>query len=1018
MQRLTLLAVVWSLGLGVESRAADKPLPEQIEFNRDVRPILSDACFQCHGPDKNQRQAELRLDQAAGYAGTNDKPGAVIPHKPEASELFRRVTTAAPDEVMPPKDSGKTLSARDKEILRRWIEQGAEYQGHWAYLVPTRPAVPAATPAIPARNEIDRFIQARLAAAGLQPAAEADRVTLIRRLTFDLTGLPPTPADVQAFLQDARPDAYDRLVERLLESPHFGERMAVYWLDLVRFADTAGYHSDNLRDIVPYRDYVIDAFNRNLPFDQFTIEQLAGDLLPEPTLGQKVASGYNRLLQTTEEGGAQAKEYIAKYSADRVRNVADVWLGATLGCAECHDHKFDPFTTQDFYSLGAFFADVQEPAIGGRGPGMLVPSPDQSQRLAELDQTVASARQDLDAAVQALLAGDAAWEQELLADSGWRPLGSAEAKVEGSDVKLAEQTDGSWLAQGAVGAQESFVLTYPASPRGLTALKLEVLADDSLPAKGPGTAGNGNFVLTEFNLSTTGADGKEQPVKLVRAVADHAQNGHAIETAFDGKDATGWAILPHVGQPHEAVFAAEQPFVSEDAGTLTVRLEFRSPHASHSIGRFRLSATTLPDPIARWTPPQVRSVLATPRDQRSADQQTVLTQFLRDQSLQLQPQRQVSQQRQQARDQFVATIPRSLIAQAGPPRTVRVLPRGNWMDDTGEIREPAIPAFLGQVNAEGRRANRLDLASWLVSPENPLTARVFVNRLWKLFYGVGLSQTLEDSGSQGEWPTHPELLDWLAVEFRESDWDVEHMVQLMVLSHSYRQSSVQTSEARAVDPFNRLLSAQQRFRLDAEFVRDNALAISGLLSSQVGGESVKPYQPEGYWDYLNFPRRTWQADRGERQYRRGLYTFWQRSFLHPQMLIFDAPSREECVADRPRSNTPQQALVLLNDPTFFEAARVFATRTLLEGGPTDESRLAWAWQRALSRPPRAAEQQLILTLLQKHRQDYAADPAAARALLTSVGSAALPDGVSEPELAAWVSVTRVLLNLHETVTRL
>lgn len=1018
MQRLTLLAVVWSLGLGVESRAADKPLPERIEFNRDVRPILSDACFQCHGPDKNQRQADLRLDQAAGYAGSNDKPGAVIPHKPEASELFRRVTTADPDEIMPPKDSGKTLSARDKEILRRWIGQGAEYQGHWAYLVPTRPAVPAVTPAIPARNEIDRFIQARLAAAGLRPATEADRVTLIRRLTFDLTGLPPTPADVQAFLQDAQPDAYDRLVERLLESPHFGERLAVYWLDLVRFADTAGYHSDNLRDIVPYRDYVIDAFNHNLPFDQFTIEQLAGDLLPEPTLSQKVASGYNRLLQTTEEGGAQAKEYIAKYSADRVRNVADVWLGATLGCAECHDHKFDPFTTQDFYSLGAFFADVQEPAIGGRGPGMLVPSPDQSQRLAELDQTVAAARQDLDAAVQALLVGDAAWEQELLADSSWQPLGSAEAKVEGSEVKLVEQTDGSSLAQGAAGAQESLVLTYPASPRGLTGLKLEVLTHDSLPAKGPGTAGNGNFVLTEFKLSTTGADGKEQPVKLVRTVADHAQNGHAIETAFDGKDATGWAILPHVGQPHEAVFAAEQPFVSEDAGTLIVRLEFRSPHAGHSIGRFRLSATTLSDPIARWTPPRVRTVLATPRDQRSADQQTVLTQFLRDQSLQLQPQRQVSQQRQQARDQFVATIPRSLITQAGPPRTVRVLPRGNWMDDTGEIREPAIPAFLGQVHAEGRRANRLDLASWLVSSENPLTARVFVNRLWKLFYGVGLSQTLEDSGSQGEWPTHPELLDWLAVEFRESGWDVKHMIRLMVLSHSYRQSSVQTPEARAVDPFNRLLSAQQRFRLDAEFVRDNALAISGLLSSQVGGESVKPYQPDGYWDYLNFPRRTWQADRGERQYRRGLYTFWQRSFLHPQMLIFDAPSREECVADRPRSNTPQQALVLLNDPTFLEAARVFATRTLQEGGQTDQSRLAWAWQRALSRPPRAEEEKLILALLQKHRNEYAADPSAAKALLTSAGAAAPPEGLSQTELAAWFSVARVLLNLHETVTRL
>lgn len=1003
---------------GTMAFAAETPLPDKVEFNRDVRPILSDACFICHGPDKNKREAELRLDDGSGFRARGDKPSVVAPRSLETSALWQRVTSDDPDERMPPSSTGKTLSARDKAVLKEWIEQGAEYQGHWAYLVPRRPAAPEAPAGPTVRNEIDRFIAARLKLAGLAPNAEADRVTLIRRLSFDLTGLPPKPEEVAAFLDDARPDAYERLVERLLQSPHYGERMALYWLDLVRFADTAGYHSDNPRDIAPYRDYVIRAFDQNLPFDQFTREQLAGDLLPNPTLWQKVASGYNRLLQTTEEGGAQAKEYVAKYSSDRVRNLSGVWLGATMMCCECHDHKYDPFTTQDFYSMAAFFADVQEAAIGRREPGMPVPSAADEAQLQEFDRQIAAAQQLLQTAVDELVQAGDAWEESLRTAIDWQPLPPPQARVQG-ESHLHPQPDGSLKTEGKVAAKETYLLTFETPLRQLTGLRLEALPDDDLPAKGPGTAPNGNFVLTEFKLATVAADGKEQPVKLKRAVADHAQSGHAIETAIDGKGDTGWAILPQTGSIHEAVFEAESPWSIDDSSAkFVVRLEFQSPFPQHNIGRWRLTATNSPQPAATWVTPGLRAILAIAPAARTVDQQAQVRSYLRDLSPRFSTQRTAVQQSHERKQQFANNLPRTLISTPGAPRMVRVLPRGNWMDDSGEVREPAIPAFLGKVDVSDRRANRLDLANWLVASDNPLTARVMVNRLWKLFYGIGLSKTVEDSGSQGEWPTHPELLDWLAVEFRESGWDVKHMVRLMTGSHTYRQSSVLTKTARAADPFNRLLSAQNRVRLDAEFIRDNALSISGLLSPRIGGESDYPYQPDGYWDYLNFPKRSWSADTGEKLYRRGMYTHWQRSFLHPPMLIFDAPSREECVADRPRSNTPQQALALLNDPVFVEAARVFATRMISDGGNDDEARLTWAFQRSLSRAPKATELDLLRTVLAKHRAEYAADRSAADALLKHTGAFPAPTDADPVELAAWTSVARILLNLHEAITRL
>ena len=988
--------------------AAEPVLPERVEFNRDVRPILADHCFACHGPDNNKREAELRLDSELGLRGTAEKPGVVIPGKSGESELVRRIFLADPEEMMPPPKAEKPLTDHQKAILKTWIEQGAQWQGHWAYEPLVKPALPPAQVSLTG-NEIDRFINATLTHHKLAPAPEADRVTLIRRLSFDLTGLPPKPDEVAAFVNDQRPDAYAQLVELLLASPHFGERMAVYWLDLVRFADTAGYHSDNPRDITPYRDYVIRSFNENKPFDQFTTEQLAGDLLPNPTTAQKVASGYNRLLQTTEEGGAQAKEYVAKYNADRVRNVSTVWLGSTMMCCECHTHKFDPFTIQDFYSLGAFFADVQESAIGRREPGMLVPTDEQQTQLTELDASIAAATTQLSqlAAERAATASS-----DTVARVVWQLVTPTEATVQG-DSQLTTQPDGSLKSTGKVAAKENYRLKLKLPAAQVTGVRLEVMADPDLPEKGPGTASNGNYVLTEFKVETLAADGPK-PVKLTKSVADFSQNGHDIGTAIDGKDGSGWAVLDQIGRSHEALFQSEKPFGAA-GDEIQIQLQFQSQYAQHNIGRFRLSLTTGEKPVERGAPPAVQAALVVETSQRTAEQQAAIVTYLRDSAVELQPQREALQRLQDQKAALRKTVPASLISTAGAPRTVRVLARGNWMDDSGEVVTPQIPSQFTPLTAEGRRLNRLDLARWMTSKENPLTARVFMNRLWKLYFGQGLSKSVEDLGTQGEWPTHPELLEWLSVEFRDSGWNMQQMIRLIVTSETYRRSSVLSHEARAADPFNRLLSSQSRVRLDAEFIRDNALAVSGLLSPRIGGESDFPYQPAGYWEYLNFPGRTWPDDNGERQHRRGMYTHWQRSFLHPSLLAFDAPSREECVADRPKSNTPQQALTLLNDPTYIEAARAFATRILKEGGRDTPSRLKWAYRQALSRDPHPAEITLLEGVLQKQAERFQADPTAAKQLL-AVGQT--PADMNAEEWAAWTSVSRILLNLHETITRL
>lgn len=989
-------------------KAADAAVPP-VNYSEQIKPLLADRCYACHGPDAAQRKANLELhlrEQAIREA--------IVPGKADQSPLIERIASHDSDERMPPPESKKPpLTAQEIELFKRWINEGAPFDAHWAYVKPQRPPLPQVKSPAWIRNPIDTFIAFRHDEHGLTPAAEADRPTLARRLSLDLLGLPPKPAHIDAFTADGRPNAYEELVDRLLSSPHYGERMAQYWLDVVRYADSGGYHSDNDRTVWLYRDYVIRAFNENKHFDRFTIEQIAGDLLPGATRDERIASGYNRLLQTTEEGGAQPKEYTAKYSADRVRNTASAWLGATMGCSECHDHKFDPYTTRDFYRFAAFFADVNERAVG-RQEQTPLPSAEQEAQVKQLDGQIAAVHAELDRPRADVDAAQAQWEQEVKNRKiEWAVLGPS-ASTSSGGATFMPQADGSLLVGGASADKDVDSFTIPLTLKGITALRLEVLPDDSLPAHGPGRAANGNFVLHEIEAAWNDA-----PIKWSAVSASHSQSNWAATGAADGKPNTGWAVLPEIGKANHLVLETLADIGDGSPATLTIKLH-QNYGSGHTIGRLRLSASTSPRPVRAegvdGLPKNVADILALEPANRNDEQRRSLAAYYHTIAPLLQPLREQLVALQKQKDEIVKSAPTTLVSMSIEPRTVRVLPRGNWLDDSGEVMSPGVPEFLASLPAADRRPTRVDLAMWMASRDNPLVARVFVNRLWKLFFGQGIVKTVDDLGTQGAWPTHPQLLDWLAVEFMESGWDVKHVVRLMVTSSAYRQSSIPSTETRQKDAANQWLARQNRFRLDAEFVRDGALAISGLLSDKIGGPSVKPYQPAGYWAHLNFPTREWQNDHGESQYRRGLYTWWQRTFLHPSLLAFNAPTREECTADRPRANTPLQALVLLNDPTYVEAARALAARLSRETSLDTTQRIRFAWREALGRDPTPEETAVLAKLYETNRAAYAAEPAAASELAQN-GDLKPPAGADVVELAAWTAVTRAILNLHETITR-
>lgn len=1008
---------------------------EPVSFNRDIRPIMSDTCFHCHGNDAQTREAGMRLDvRDAALQATDGGAVPIVPGDPDASEIIKRIFDQ--DDPMPPESAHKPLTAEQKALFRRWVAEGAVYEPHWAYAPLTRPALPAGATA---KHPIDAFIEAKLAAKELKPSPEAPPHVLERRLALDLTGLPPEAA----LPKDGPRPTGDALVDALLASPHFGERMAVWWLDIARYADTVGFHGDQNQRIFPYRDYVIDAFNTNKRFDQFTREQLAGDLLPNPTTEQLVATGYNRLNMMTREGGAQSKEYLAKYGAERVRSVAAAWFGSTFGCAECHDHKFDPITARDFYELQAFFADVKqwgvysdygytpEPELRGFDnehpfpPEIQVESPWLKRREAEARHALAgqltSAAERLAADPQGV-AAQAEWESKTASflathRDGWLTLSPAEARVVKDGEPVPDRTvnvspDAVVASAKPLGTGETLrVLADLAGGGSMAAVRLEIASDTLQPAERAAVSGK----AVTLALALHPATGKPQPLALRAGDATHRRpiyvSGFEIpgverEWRLPFKLPEGdcpravWLIDPLVVQPGDRLVAT----IGGD-GRVPVRLSVSplgAPDPNDVAGADDLA--TITTPASARSPEQARRaaalfLLSTAHDRAAYDAVRTLAAKIRGLS-----------------DGKAWTM---VTQAAATPLPVRVLPRGNWQDETGPVALPATPSFLPArlESTDSRRLTRLDLANWLVSDVNPITPRAVMNRLWALFFGSGLSAVVDDLGSQGELPTHPELLDWLACEFRESGWDMKHMIRLIVTSRTYRQSSSLVPAAVAVDPGNRLLTSQNPRRLEAEFVRDNALAIAGLLDlDDLGGPSVKPYQPAGYYAALQFPNRDYVSDTDGRQWRRSLYMHWQRTFLHPMLANFDAPARDECAAARNGSNTPQQALTLLNDPIFVEAARVFAGRLLGDASAGDDAALIrLAYRLALNREPRADELASLAGFLATQREALKAAPTDAEKLV-AVGLAPRPS-LDPIEHAAWTQLARVLLNTQEVITR-
>jgi hypothetical protein len=1181
---LTLLAVAFAgPSLLVQARAA---VATSVDFNREILPILSDNCFACHGPDEEERKARLRLDRHEDVIAVNSYgEQAVAPGDPEASLVIERIMATSPREIMPPPATGKVLSAEQIDILRRWVEEGAHWQEHWSFVAPERPVLPEVSDPAWLRNEIDSFILDRLDREGLQPSREADKATLIRRASLDVTGLPPTPQEVDAFLADARPEAYEELIDRLLASPRYGEQMARYWLDAARYADTHGYHIDAERSMWKWRDWVIDAFNENMPFDQFTIEQLAGDLIPDATVDQKIATGYIRANLSTGEGGAIEDEYRAMYAFDRLETTSTIWTGLTMTCARCHTHKYDPITHREYFQLFSFFDNLDEPVMDGNKPNpdpfLKLPTPEQSERQAWLNDAIADQQAKLDAPDPQLDSAQKDWEQR------WRAELTAQLDLLMPDTvattrrsALRVLDDGSILAHALETERETHEITLKPAAGRIAALRLETLPHQSSPGNETTDVEPGAFRLTGVEAEWVGPakeDGKApapEELKLNRAWANSRDGEHAPERAIDGKTDTGWSPDRSLGgQSQGIVLALAEPRDIPEGSELRLRLHYETKSDLKAPNRFRLgllqdgeAAEWLnpPKPPAwhvvgpfpsrglsaglaqsyppetgidleasyegvreeiKWqarsdipegrpyllvnelhgvhgvyylhrevTMPAARSVEVSVRaddvfklwindelvGERAVKEElgegplrltvdlregpnSILVKVVNlqgaahftfhqdlDATDRLPPPlagrllaggpltgedatamrnyfRRVTSPEwkelstrtalwREENDQIEKGIVTTMIAkERTEPRETRILLRGEY-DQPGEVVSRGVPAILPPL-PEDAPLNRLGLAQWLVDPAHPLTARVTVNRLWLQFFGVGLVKTAEDFGVQGERPSHPELLDWLATELVRSDWDVQHVQRLLLTSAAYRQSSRTTPDLIERDPENRLLARGPRFRVDAEVIRDTALAVGGLLIEELGGRSVKPFEPPGLWEAVSFNNaQKYVQDVGDGNYRRSLYTFWKRQSPPPSMVLFDAPSREYCVVRRPRTNTPLQALALLNDPQFVEASRAFAQRILLEGGDCHDSRITFAFRSATARPPQPGEIQVLRSLLQEQRAEFEQDRASMEEFL-AVGAFEADAALDPVDLAAWATVASILLNLDETLMK-
>ncbi len=1147
-----------------------------VDFNKDIRPILSNNCYTCHGFDPKTRKAGLRLDIGEdALAFESDGVRALVPGDRAASLVYQRITAHDSDDRMPPAKIGKTLTPIQIERIGQWIDQGARYEGHWSFLPPVRPDLPHVTDKTSLRNEIDYFVNGKLEELGVAPSPEADKRTLIRRVTLDLTGLPPTMEEVDAFLADSSPFAYEKAVERLLASPQYAEHQARYWLDAARYADTNGYHIDNERYMWPWRDWVIQAYQSNMPFDQFTKEQIAGDLLPNATQSQKIASGFNRNHMINFEGGAIPEEYRTAYVLDRVATTSTIWTGLTVNCAQCHDHKYDPISQKEFYNLFAFFNTIDEAGLDGRDgnakPLIKAPTSDQEARLATVNERMKAVEAAMAKPNPAIASAQAAWvaEQHEKLATQWKIVTPSAVESSGG-ATLEILDDQSVLAGGETPTQDVYTVTADTDLFGVTAVRLEALTHESLPGKGTGRAYNGNFVLTEFEMdvaSVENPDAKET-VRFVRAEADFEQQDFQMAKAIDGKADTGWAVEGFKYRENRAaVFIPSKPIGFPKGTRLTARLKFEGPQDGHTIGRFRLSVTGNPtfaaarpgnwyvsgpyraesgdvaydtdyghesgvdleeayeDGRLKWTrtvdtypeneairlpgdvaatylyrkiiSPTARGITlklgsndavkawvngAVVHDNKiqrgltigedsvrvhlnEGENELLLKlvnygneysfSFGRDDEqygefalpLMLSLSKAEGERTQFDEDRITrhyrlsfdeewraldaqlathreekaaieAEVPTAMImAEMDKPRETSMLIRGQY-DQPGDVVFAKTPAALPPMPTQDG-ASRLDFAEWLVSSDHPLTARVTVNRFWQRYFGQGIVETAEDFGSQGAWPTHPRLLDWLATEFVRSGWDVKHMHRLIVTSATYRQDSRIRPDLLERDPKNTLLARGPRFRLDAEVVRDNALSIAGLLNPKIGGPSVKPYQPVGIWEEVaygsSFTAQRFVQDEGEDLYRRSMYTFWKRQAPPPNMMLFDAPNRETCVVRRARTNTPLQALALMNDPQFVEAARVLAENTLV-GAEGIHARITQAFCKATARPPRDEEIAILTNIYEAQLADFKASPDDAKAFIT-VGDRAPNEDLDPVELAAWTAVMSTILNLDETVSK-
>jgi hypothetical protein len=1046
---------------------------DPIQFNRDIRPILSGRCFACHGPDDSKRQSKLRLDLEATAKGDLGGHAAVVPGDPGSSEMIRRVSSSDLARRMPPAWSGAAkLPDREIELLTRWIAQGAPWQKHWSFIPPVRPDLPAVSDRAWPKNPIDNFVMARLDREGLKPSPEANQRTLLRRVSFDLTGLPPTLGEVKAFVDDSSPNAYEKVVDRLLSSPHYGERMAMRWLDAARYADTNGYQTDAERSMYRWRDWVIDAFNRNLPYDRFAVEQLAGDLLPNATRDQIIATGFNRNHRGNGEGGIIPEEYAVEYVVDRVDTTSTVFLGLTIGCARCHNHKFDPITQKEYYQMFAYFNRVPERGnafkYGNSPPVVAAPTPEQEARLRALVQQLDTAKQKATALEPAMARAQTAWEASLrrAGTLDWAPARDAAVRL-----PLDNNLEGEIIADPARSEKYRYLMEngpvqqavsftghaewkdgaarYGAGPLG------QAGAFDGERYIDAGNVGNFGF-YDSFTLSAW-----INPAAASGAIVSHAvdepegrgwtfslQDGHLhgdliLRWLDDGVRVESEETVPqnqwsHVALTYDGSRLASGVHLYLNGKTLKTKVQLdymnqpfdvkqplrigagfgRANRFQGRIAQVRIyrAALSSEDAEALAVPEPLNRIAQIPAAQRSAAQTSKLREAFLDQYA---PETMRAARKQvldleQQRARLIDTFPTVMVMQDMPaPRETHLLLRGAY-DRPGEKVEPGVPAILLSLPKDAP-PNRLGLARWIADPSNPLTARVAVNRFWQNAFGVGLVKTVDDFGSQGDWPENLDLLDWLATEFARTGWDMKALQKTMVMSATYRQASKTTPEMQQRDPENRLLARGPRMRLSAEMVRDQALAISGLLVDKIGGPSVKPYQPAGLWKELS-GGDDYKPDTGEGLYRRSLYTYWKRTAPPPMMMNFDAAGREACVVRELRTNTPLQSLNLMNDVTYLEAARKMAERMMREGGTTAAERIAYGFELATAREPNRRESEILQASLSYYRDAFQSDPEAASKYLAQ-GEAPRDPRLDTRELAAYATMASMFLNLDATVTK-